>query len=446
MIELHTTRTVFSIVAALFLGMLLPVCARSPFRNWGHDTARAAFVNVNVIRTTTNEILPGRTVYIEDGTIRFVGAAQDIQIPGDSYIIDARGKYLLPGLADMHIHHRGAFGFTHSEEDLIYYLANGVTTVRNMGGSDWDLNTREKIRSRQIPGPHYYTCGSQVGRATTTPEAAEQVVLEQKRAGYDCIKLYSGIPEAAFSQAIRTAEAAGIPAVGHAQPRLPFEYTLQLKSIEHLEEILAFFSYSPPNAQSQLLVEQIAARQVFLTPTLVVPEGYKYFFSEEDRNVLLSRSQTAYVMPKPLAEFLSPDSAAAKSLHTFGYERLERDHQLALQYVPFLHDHGVRLLLGTDAPFLAPGFSVHDELANLVAAGLKPHQALTSATANPAEYLGKSRTEGSVDAGKNSDLVLLDENPLEDIANTRAIRGVMIGRLWIDTHDIEAALRTLKRK
>lgn len=446
MIERHTIRTAIPMVAALFAGMLLATCARSPFRNWGHHLTRAAFVNVNVIRTGTNEVLPGRTVYIEDGIIRRVGPAHDIKIPADTYIIDASGKYLLPGLADMHIHHRGDFGFTNSEEDLVLYLVNGVTTVRNMSGSAWDLKVRQKIRSRQIPGPHYYTCGPTIGGATATPEATERIVLEQKRAGYDCVKLYSGIPQAAFSKAIRTAEAAGIPAVGHAQPRLPFEYTLQLRSIEHLEEILGFFSYSPPNATSQSVVEQIAARNVFLTPTLVVPEGYKYFFSEEERNRLMSRSQTAYVMPTPLAAFLSPESSAWKSVHGFGHDRLERDRQLALQYVPFLHDHGVKLLLGTDGFAFAPGFSVHDELANLVAAGLKPHQALTTATVNPAEYLGKSRTAGSIDSGKVSDLVLLDENPLQDISSTRTVRGVMIGRLWIDKNDIEAALRKLKKK
>lgn len=194
-----------------------------------------AFVNVNVVPMDQEQILRNQTVIIRDGRIIEIGLAAKTKVPKDAFQIDGRNKYLLPGLADMHIH-----SFS-DDSDLLLYIANGVTTVRNMAGSARHLKLREQLAKGEILGPTYYTCGTYL-MGFNNAEASKRIVDEQSRSGYDCVKIYNMLDwtQDAYDAALDAAQKNKVPAVGYLPRNLPIEATLKTgrQTVEHTEEFL----------------------------------------------------------------------------------------------------------------------------------------------------------------------------------------------------------------
>ncbi|MBK5256305.1 MAG: amidohydrolase family protein [Vicinamibacteria bacterium] len=423
---------------------------------------RAAFVNVRVVDVENSRILEGRTVQIEDGRIKSIHEAGKADLPPNTFSIDGAGKYLSPGLADMHVHHTGSGAFVtgsepplYGEQDLLLYLINGVTTVRNMSGMPLDIEIKRKLAAGEISGPHYYSSGPPLisvdrGLYIDTPQKARDVVAAQKRAGYDFIKMYCCFGGGLYAAIVQSAEENKIPLVGHVQLRLPLEDAFRLRSIEHLEMLPRYFNNELPDIKRQRhVVEQMLASHTFVCPTLLPFEGYK-FLDVKTLSDHLARPEIAYIPTVTFDEemnairkhesFLSDEKEAASTKRMF---------ELGMQYAYFLHQQGVPLILGSDAGGifpLVPGFSIHRELELLNLAGLSPMDALRTGTINVARFLGNSDTRGSIAENKESDVVLLDENPLVSISNTRTIRGVMIGKTWIDKAAIDRILLRLKKR
>lgn len=417
------------VVVALVSGSACSDRVNRYVRQYDAVTIRA----VTIVDVDSGRLIADRDVLIRDGKIHSIVATS--RTNSGATTIDGRGRFLLPGLADMHVHHyTGDDGAEpYGDEDLFLYLVNGVTTVRNMTGSERDLRAKRDLASGRIIGPRYYTSGPHLGRSLHDPASARAAVEEQHRAGYDFIKVYSGLTRPVFRAITETADRLNMKVAGHPQVRLGEDENLRLDSIEHLEESLSLFGRrSPDSALHAPFARRLADAGVFVTPTLHISTFYDCVIPA-GRERLLRRPETGYLSDYWYDRLNNERDAMYRNLGRAGYRQLKQTHDLGLQFAGFLHRHGVRLLLGTDTvAFAVPGFSAHDELELLVGAGLSPRDALVTATSNVSDFFGPRHNSGRIEVGARSDVVLLDANPFADIKNTRRIAGVMIGRHWID--------------
>jgi imidazolonepropionase-like amidohydrolase len=447
----------------ILIGLVTGRAEKSP--EDGKTLSRVAFVQVNIVDVEKARILPDRTVYIEDGLIKAIRESKDARLPKNTFLIDGKNKYLLPGLADMHIHHTSSGAFVsgsepplYEEKDLLLYLVNGVTTVRNMAGSGLDPKIKNKISNGEILGPHYYSSGPALvtgkgGAIINTPQQAVVAIVEQKKAGYDFIKVYCCFTKdnkELYDKIIEISEANKIPAVGHIQFRLPIEDALKLRSIEHLEHLPRYFKNESPDSEKHAdLVKKLLESKTVICPTLSPFELYKLFDEKILAEYLVKPEMSYFSIPGFNEEMkLLTDKKSYLNDKKQG-EGVKEMYDLGMRYVYFLHQQKVPLILGSDSGGifpLAPGFSTHRELELLTQAGLSPMEALQTGTINVARFLGNQDKRGSIAENKESDLVLLDRNPLVKISNTRAIRGVMISKKWMNKAAIEKVLLNLKKR
>lgn len=386
------------------------------------ESSTIVFKNVNVIPMNTETVLEGFNVIIEDGKIVELGKSKEIKIPKDSRIINAKGKYLTPGLADMHVH-------LWYEDELMLYLANGVTTIKDMFGRPETLEIKKKIKEEELLGPNLYVASTIMNGSPPiypgsvvpeTPEEARGFVTEFKKMGYDFIKVYERLTPDVYDSIIKTAKEQNIPVVGHVPELVGIEKVLESgqKSIEHLDDYI----------DSGKLYDMTVENEVWNSPTIVVYDRRVYPKDTLDG--------LEYMSPSAIQSY--ERSMAAYSTEISTLKRMTKK----------LHEKGAKLLLGTDAnnPFVFPGFSIHDELYNLVDSGLTPYEAIRTGTYNAAEFLDKLDESGSVEIGKNADLVLLSANPLEDITNMKKIEGVMSKGKWINKDEIDEMLNNVSDK
>lgn len=425
-----------------------------------------AFVKVTVIPMDEDRVVKDQTVVVMDDRIVAVGPSAVTAVPNGAAIIDGRGKYLMPGLADMHVHIR-------DRSDLLLYIANGVTTVRSMNGSPRHLSWRRAISTGRTPGPAMVTAGpTLVSRQSRNPNIAtvtnmedvKNVIAAQKAAGYDFIKIHDHLRAGLLESVVRTAREHELPVVGH----VPFSTNLDqaiaagLHSIEHLSGFASFLQATGSPFQGakrpQGLRERFQAfghmdetridsvartirdAGIWSCPTLVamerlMPGAYakKYLDRPEMRHLAARYAKQWGGLRqgrrrRRRGRQLAWDPAAAN-----------RAHLMRLRLVGALHSSGAKLLLGTDAmaPFVVPGFAIHDELSHLVSAGLTPFEAFRAGTSDAAEFLGQSF--GLVAPGQRADLVLLTANPLDAVDNFKRRAGVMVRGHW----RTEAALASL---
>ncbi len=426
-----------------------------------------AFENVNVIPMDSvpsdsiladGGVVEDQTVIVRQGIIETIGDSDQVQIPPDALVVDGRGKYLMPGLVDMHIH-------IEYENDLLLLVANGVTSIRNMWG-----NTDKKIRfgmpdqlalRRQIEqgslfGPTIYTTGPVMEgdppnhplmTVFKSPQEARQSVAWQSAQGYDFVKVYDHLSPETYQAIIKAAREQDMPVVGH----VPFAVGLEgvLASGQHTIEHLT--GYIDPDAVEFIIPADRLAEYAVRTQRAGVwncvtlseypksketPEGFQRL-----------QDQPGMIYVSPGTRLFSPFLylMASKS-HTYaGADYPQRIAALNRQMVQALHEAGAGILLGTDAAqaYHLPGFSVHEELAYLVEAGLSPYEALAASTINAAQALGKLDELGTLETGKRADMVLLEKNPLDDVSNVRERAGVMLRGRWLSEAQLQSMLDAL---
>lgn len=411
------------------------------------------FTDVNVLPMDRDTVLRDQTVVVRDGKIAQIGAAARAQVPGGAVRVDGRGKYLMPALAEMHAHIPGGNQpDADVERTLFLYAANGIGTIRGMLGHPRHLVYRERAAKGEIFSPRIYTSGpSFSGGTAKTPEAVAQMVVEQKTAGYDLLKIHPGLTRAVFDAMAAKANEVGIPFAGHVPLDVGLHRALEAKyrSIDHLDgyvEALAndaktsdFFGLNLINQVDEskipALVNATKAAGTWQVPTMTLLENV---IDEQDPEQVAAQPVMKHVIPK---EFL-PKWVAQKKNVMGKYSAVDRARVLALRrkVVKALFDAGVPFALGSDAPqfFNVPGFSIHRELKSMVQAGLTPFQALQTGTANVGKYFGTE--SGTVAAGKRADLLLLDANPVENIDNSSKVAGVMINGRWMARDEIQKRL------
>jgi imidazolonepropionase-like amidohydrolase len=437
--------------------------------------AVTAFVNVNVIPMDRDRVLPNQTVIVRDGKIAEIGDAAKIKVPQDAVRIEGRGRYLIPGLMDMHTHlfSDDQFPDRLAGDELAIMIANGVTTIRLMIGTPEHLVYREKIANGALLGPTLFVASPQLagkaygevfnGNVVTTPEQAREAVRTSKAAGYDFIKLTTNITRPVYDAVIATAKEVGIGVVGHVDLQVGLQRALETgQQIEHLDSYMeAVLRDDAPMKVSvsdsgvwrkanwesldyidERKVKEIAqatARAGVVTcPTL---SFFTLSFAVEQSDEEIRARPDFRFYPKYLQ---APLFAAHTRFWTNppSAERRAQYQRIRNQLVKGIHDAGGKILAGSDSPelFLVYGFSLHRELQALVAAGLTPYAALAAATRNPAEFLHILDTVGTITRGKRADLVLLAANPLDNIAQTEKRVGVMTRGRWFPQAALEKML------
>ncbi len=424
-----------------------------------------AFVNVSVIPMDRERVLTGHTVVVRGGRISAVGPADQVTVPTGSRRIEGQGKFLMPGLAEMHAHIPGGNQPDSIVERVLFlYVSRGVTTIRGMLGHPKHLALRDQAASGKILSPTIYTSGPSLnGNSVPDAATAARLVTEQKAAGYDFLKIHPGIPREAFDTLAATAHRQRIPFAGHVPLEVGLSRALNARyaTIDHLDGYVealvqpgrltaAQSEFFGLNLGEQLdesklpaLVQATKDAGVWNVPTQVLMENLAPSVSVAS---LEQRPEMRYVLPATRAAWAKDKSSILTEIGA-SRESAERVMQMRRKLLKALHAGGAGLLLGSDAPqiYNVPGFSVHRELESLVAAGLTPYQALETGTRNVAVFFGTSSQTGTIEVGKRADLILLDGNPLNDIRNSGRQSGVMLRGRWLPKAEIETRLATIAK-
>jgi imidazolonepropionase-like amidohydrolase len=386
-----------------------------------------ALTHVTVIDCTGRPAQPNSTVVVAQGHIAAVGPSDAIKIPAGTRVVDASGKFLIPGLWDMHGHLTDA-----TEDAFPLLIMNGVTGVRDMGGDLAQLDRwRSEINNGTRVGPHIIRAGPFVdgpkegvtNRLTVrTPDEARQAVRDLKAKGVDFIKVHNALPPDAFFALMDEARKEHIPVAVHLPKGVSSAEASDagVASLEHIETINESALWR--KGATAKTVEQAVDENLG-------PAGQKLFQR-------FARNGTWYVPTLVAYErgfmLWSNDPEALKP-------RMDvQAKQITL--VGMMHKAGVKIMAGSDFSdwAMVPGVDLHNELALLVEAGFTPLEALQAATLNPAKFLGKTDTYGTIQVGRAADLVLLDMNPLEDISHTRKIHAVVVGGKFFPLASIRA--------
>jgi len=424
------------------------------------ENPSVAFVNVNVVPMDRERILEGQTVIVRDGIVETVGNSDLVTVPEGTVMVDATDRYLMPGLVDMHVH-------IMFEDDMLLWVTNGVTTVRNMWGHTGkmlrfgfpdQLVLRKQIEQGTLFGPTIYTTGPAMEGSPSfhpmaelfdTPESAKESVAWQKAQGYDFIKVYDHLSPAVYQAILEAARENDIPVVGHVPLAVGLDNTLVggQQTIEHMS------GYVDPDAaafiipKDQLDEYALKTREAGVWNVVTLSEYPKSKETPEGIERLKNQPGTVYYSPawKLLTPFFYRMSAAS---HPYpGADYPQRVAELNREMVQALHQAGAGILLGTDAAqsYHTPGFSIHEELGMLVEAGLSPYEAIEAGTRSAAEAMGKLSEFGTLTAGKRADMILLEDNPLDDVANVRTRLGVMVRGRWLTEVELESMLAGLVR-
>jgi imidazolonepropionase-like amidohydrolase len=433
-----------------------------------------SITHVAVIDTVTGRIDPDRTVTIRGNRITGVAPSAGV-VTNAERVLDARGKYLIPGLWDMHTHvYFDSTAADGSDLVLPLLLANGITGIRDMGSKlDEVLEARDRVNAYGLQGPRMVVSGPMLDGPKSTYKAVIPIATAEdgrkavdllKRRGADFVKIQSGVPRDAYFAIAEEAKRVGIPFEGHvpdavraseavAAGQLTFEHLIGIfeasspdedKYLTGKKTVGMFLETYDPTREARL-IEVLAKNHVWQCPTLYWERGQWLVdavdYTKDPDLAFAGHTWVTQQWPKSQASIL-------KTLDTDPLAVREKFVVHELDIVRKLHAAGVPFLAGTDTPAgvdVIPGISLHLELQRFVAAGFTPLEALETATLNPADFYNRRADFGTVEVGRIADLVLLDANPLADIANSRKIAGVIADGHYLSSADLEQLRARLKQ-
>ncbi|PWL38475.1 amidohydrolase [Flagellimonas aquimarina] len=418
----------------------------------------------NIVNVRTGEVKAGQNIFIDSGRIKEINAIEIDDVSKYKTVINAEGKYVIPGMAEMHAHIPQPPTSKERLEDVLFlYLANGVTTIRGMLGHPDHLVLREKVQSGEVLGPRIFTSSPSLnGNSVKTEEEAIEKVTAYQNEGYDFLKIHPGIQRNVFNQVVKTANEVGIPFAGHVPVDVGIRHALKSKyaSIDHVDGFLeglvpesknvdptsnGFFGYNfTPLADTtkiEELVQLSKDNKVWIVPTQSL---FERWFSPADVDTLLAESEMKY-MPKSTLENWRRVKIQTLESSGFNTAQWEQFDAIRKSLIKKLQDNGHGILLGSDAPqlFNVPGFSIQHEMQGMAAAGMNPLEILQSTTLNPSMFFELENTFGEVKKGADADLVLLSKNPMDDIKNYTEVFGVMAHGTWLSDITIEKRLKEI---
>ncbi len=419
--------------------------------------------DVNVLTRSEARIEPKRDVLVSQGKIARIGAAGSLAPPQGAVVVEGKGRYLMPGLSEMHAHVPPPPQEQNAYDVLLLYVAHGVTTIRGMLGHPWHLQLRERLEKHEVLGPRLFTAGPSFnGNSAPQPERAAQMVREQAKAGYDFLKLHPGLKREVFDAIVSTARQVNITYQGHVSEGVGLLHALdsRQRAIDHLDGYVQALADSkclqgPTSAgifgigvvhcantdRIPELARRTKAAGTWMVPTAILLEQWAQPPSREE------------LTARPAIRYLPPDTADRwrDQLRNFigaqglTPERGKRYVDVTYALIRGMHAEGVPILLGSDAPqvFNIPGDSALSELALYVRAGLSPFEALRTGTVNPAVFFNAADRFGAVKEGLEADLLLIESNPLEDVSAVRKLAGVMVRGRWLPRSEIDQKLEEL---
>lgn len=429
-----------------------------------------AFVGVNVVPMDEERVVRNQTVVVDDGVIQAMGRTGAVEIPEGARVIEAGGRYLMPGLAEMHAHvppgDRPPAGVL--EDIMFLYLANGITTIRGMLGSEYQLGLRDELESGRMVGPTLYAAAPSLnGNTARTPEEAEERVRAYADEGYDLLKIHPGITLPVWDHLTAVANEAGITFGGHVPLDVGLFHALETgqSTVDHLDGMLEASVSDEVRARSEagedVPIEEVlasiddrgieaAVRATREAGAWVIPTSYLWMnlVSPVDVDSMLALPEMRYVSENQRQGWRNQKNNSGAQSADVARRIVEvRDRILAE-----CNRQGVGILMGTDSPqlFNVPGFALHREIRFMERAGMTPYEILLSGTRNVAEYvaedLGQEGNFGVIAPGNRADLVLLDGNPLESLDALGSRAGVMVRGRWLSGAEIEAGLAALAER
>ena len=446
--------------------MLMVVACASPSQNVEVDEAATVITNANIVDVRTGDILENRHIVISDGLVSEILEDQGQTFTGNN-IIDATGKFIAPGLAEMHAHIPSPqWGRDNTDETLFLYLSNGVTTIRGMLGHPTHLDLRSQAANNEILSPRIFTSSPSInGNSVTSVEQARDVVAQYKNDGYDFLKLHPGLQLDVFDQVVATAKEVGIKYSGHVSVHVGVQHAINNKyaSIDHVDGFLeglvpesaavdptenGFFGYNFTDLTDMNLLDGLISstveNEVWVVPTQSL---FDRWFSPEDAESLAAAPEMQY-MPKSTVEQWVNSKKGLVTDPDYSVEKWQRFNTIRQTLIKALQDNGYGLVLGSDAPqvFNVPGFSIHHEMQGMIDAGLSPLEVIQSGTVNAARFFEMEGQFGEVAKGASADLLLLESNPLDDLANLRNPTGVMVRGRWLDREVINKRLAEIAER
>lgn len=424
------------------------------------------FRNVNVIPMDKEQVLTNQVVIVKDGKISLIGDARMVKYGAGALVIDGTGKYLMPGLAEMHAHVPPIDDIEPMKEVVMLFALKGVTTIRGMLGHPRHLELRSKLLSGEIIGPRLYTSGPSINGQTASTEAtAMKMVREQKAAGYDFLKLHPGLTVPNFNAIVQTAKEVNIPFAGHVSFDVGVWRAIDAgyASIDHMDGFVeslvpglagmkeqqtglfaTFIGYQADTTRIPALMKGLRDHHIWVVPTQSLAE--RWISPDKTPEALSQEPEMIYMAPNTLTNWVNTKKNL-QSNPQYKPAEVRQFVEIRRKLICACQKNGVGLLLGSDAPqiFDVPGFSLHHELQYLVNAGLTPYEALRTGTVNPATFF-KREDAGVIRSGALADLVLLNSNPLTNISATQDIEGVCLAGRWLNKEYIQQGLKKLEKK
>lgn len=487
-------RPVLGVAIALVLAPLAAACGNgapddaAPARSHiaedplpGAPEGVTAFVGVGVIPMWGEApVLQDRTVLVEGGRIVAEGPSRSVEVPDGARVVEGQGRWLLPGLSEMHAHVPGPQSSEQEMADVLFlYLANGVTTIRSMQGAPNHLEVRDRIARGEILGPTFFSASPSLnGTSAPDPETAEELVRAHARAGYDLLKLHPGLSVEVYDRIAEVATEVGITWGGHVSPAVGLEHSLArgMSTVDHMDGFVEAAASAEVRARADAgegvplseVLESVTdaridelVRMTVDAGAWVVPTEYLWELVYDDvaGAELAALPEMRYVPEAQLRQWVAQKEdrvfvdllenwRTGGALGADAVDQATADALIALRrrILAALDRGGAGLLFGTDSPqvFMVPGFSLHHEVRVLAEAGIAPLRILESGSRSVALYaateLGDPGAFGSVAPGARADLILVEGNPLEDLARLRDPAGVMVGGRWLPRSEIRRRL------
>jgi imidazolonepropionase-like amidohydrolase len=371
-----------------------------------------------------------------------------VRVPYGARLVDGSGKYLMPGLAEMHGHVPPPNAPPeYTERVLFLYLANGITTVRGMLGAPGQLELRRRAAGGEIWSPTLYLAGPSFnGQSVSSPEQAVEMVRAQKAQGWDLLKVHPGLTRPEYDAMARTARELGIRFGGHVPEEVGLLHAIEMgqETFDHLDGYVeALNGEAGPVDEARLadVVRRTRAAGAWVVPTMAL---WEVLYGTANLDSLRAYPELRYV-PRQQVEGWTNAFRQRMASPQFNAVASANVVENRVRILGALHRGGARILMGTDAPqqFSVPGFSLHRELGHMRAAGMSPFAILASGTRSVGEYFRAQDRFGTVAPGQRADLVLLQANPLADVANVSRIAGVMARGRWLPREEIDAGLERI---
>ncbi len=454
-----------AVLAAVAALVLAPHAARA-------QAAPLAITNVTVLPMDRERTLADQTVIVRDGRIVAMGPARSTAVPTDATRIDGRGRFLMPGLAEMHAHVPPGNPTDEQLADILFlYVANGITTIRGMLGAPYQIALKERIAKGELLGPRFFPAAPSLnGNSAPNPAAGVAAVKAAKAAGYDLMKIHPGFSRETWDASVAELKAQAMTFGGHVPMAVGVVHAMRtgISTIDHVDGYLEASVrdssvYTMPGAtlgdviaavdpsRFRALAEESKARGVWNVPTMYLWEN---FYNDRTPEELGALPEMRYASGAQVTAWMNQkrNRALADENQRMTPERRARYLELRRQMLRTLADVGAPLLMGTDSPqmFNVPGFALHRELQVAKGAGLTNYQVLESGTRNVGRYVAEALRQdgafGTVAAGQWADLVLLEANPLEDLAHLTRRVGVLVRGRWVSAEEITRGLEQLAAK